>query len=108
MLFRSVQAILEAKRGVCGFVLDRVNVKGRIEELVGRGFDVALPTERLEPMRLPASIEESVTLAGRSVSLQVRPSGLTLGREMLWFGAGIDVSTARLPAPSAATHHHTP
>lgn len=95
----AVQSILDAKRGVCGFVLDRVNVKGRIEELVGHGFDVTLPTERLKPMRLPAGIEESVTLGGRRVSLQVRPGGLTLRPEMLWFGAGIQVTGPR-PSPA--------
>ena len=35
-----VQGILDSKGGVCGFVIDKVDIKGVLEGLLGKGFDV--------------------------------------------------------------------
>jgi len=48
-----VQGILDSKGGVCGFVIDKVDIKGVLEGLLGKGFDVRLPTEKLKPMAIP-------------------------------------------------------
>jgi hypothetical protein len=88
----AIQQILDEKRGTCGFVLDRVDVRGRVEELVGRGFRVTLPTEKLKPVRFPASVQRSVSVQGRQLALDVALGGLAITEEMLWLGAVVQVN----------------
>lgn len=88
----AIQQILDEKQGTCGFVLDRVDVRSRIEQIVGRGFYVTLPTEKLKPVRLPASVQQSVSVQGRPLDLAVSLGGLAITEDMLWLGAIVQVN----------------
>src|ERR1700752_193333 len=46
----AVQKVLDDQEGVCGFVVDNVDILGLVRDLVEKGFDVRLPTEKLKPM----------------------------------------------------------
>lgn len=89
-----VQKVLDDKRGVCGFVLDRVNIRESLEGLFARGFDVRLPIERVKPLALPVGIARTMEVRGTSVTMDVTGGGLTITDQMIWLGAN---ATLRLP-----------
>lgn len=89
-----VQKLLDDKRGVCGFVLDRVNIRESLEGLFARGFDVRLPIERVKPLALPVGIARTMDVRGIPVTMDVTDGGLTITDQMIWLGAN---ATLRLP-----------
>lgn len=89
-----VQKVLDDKRGVCGFVLDRVNIRESLEELFARGFDVRLPIEKVKPLALPVGIARTMDVRGTPVTMDVTDGGLTITDQMIWLGAN---ATLRLP-----------
>jgi hypothetical protein len=95
-----VQKVLDDKGGVCGFVLDRVNMRESLEGLFARGFDVRLPIERVKPLALPVGIAQTMTVRGTPVTIGVTDGGLTITNQMIWLGANVTVGLP--PAPVVA------
>jgi len=91
-----VQAVLDEKGGVCGFVLDRVDIPGSLEEFLAKGFEVRLPTEKLKPWTLPIGLASSLTIRETPVHVVVTDGGLTVTGDMIWLGANIDLDTGDL------------
>ncbi len=89
-----VQKVLDDKRGMCGFVLDRVNIRESLEGLFARGFDVRLPIERVKPLALPVGIATTMDVRGTPVTMDVTDGGLTITSRMIWLGAN---ATLRMP-----------
>ena len=94
--WEKVRAILESKGGVCGFVLDRVNIEGALQELLSQGFNVRLPTDRLQPIALPVGLTQTIDVDGAPLTLQVTATPPTITADMIWLGATIDVA---VPTP---------
>lgn len=88
----AAQKILDDKRGLCGFVLDRVDVLGPVKGLIDRGFDVRLPTERLRQLSMPVAINSDVDVRGRPVGLSVALDGLAITPHAIWLGAAVKVA----------------
>jgi hypothetical protein len=82
-----VQKVLDDKGGVCGFVLDRVNIRESLEGLFARGFNVRLPIERVKPMALPVGIAQTMAVHGTPVTMDVTDGNLTITDRMIWLGA---------------------
>ena len=89
--WQKVRAIIESKGGLCGFVLDKVDVPGLLAKLVGKGFNVRLPTEKIKPMAVPVGIEPTMTVRGEPVTLGITVSGLAITEHMIWLGVDVDV-----------------
>ncbi len=87
-----VKAIIESQGGLCGFVLDKVNIPGILEKLVGKGFNVRLPTEKIKPIAVPVGIEPKMTIQGREVTIGVENVDLAITEHVLWLGADVDVT----------------
>jgi len=68
----AVQKILDDKEGVCGYVVDKVNILKIVEGLINKGFNVRLPTEKIKPMAVPVGIEPSMKVQGRQVDLAIK------------------------------------
>jgi len=98
----SVQALLDEKGGVCGFVLDKVDIPKVIRENLGKGFTVRLPVEKLKPVAVPVGIEQQVAVAGRPLTLGVAVGGLAITEQTIWLGANVRVGAAA-PRPSPST-----
>jgi hypothetical protein len=96
----AVQKILDDKGGVCGFVLDKVNIAGVLEGLIGKGFDVRLPTEKIKPMAVPVGIAPAMTVRGEPLTITVKVGHLAITEHMIWLGA--DVGLGQAPSPPAA------
>ena len=100
--WEKVRAIIESKGGLCGFVVDKVNIPGILERLVGKGFNVRLPTEKIKPMAVPVGIEPRMTIQGRDITLGVKNVDLAITEHVIWLGADVDVTAeAAAPVPGA-------
>jgi hypothetical protein len=104
----AVQKILDDQTGLCGYVVDKVNVLKIVKGLIDRGFDIRLPTEKIKPMAIPVGIEPSMDVQGRKVDLGIKVGELAITEDMIWLGANVSVdvggagSAEPKPAPKAA------
>jgi hypothetical protein len=88
----TVKRISEEKEGLCGFVLDRVDIPGVVGGILAKGFDVKLPTEKLRPMAVPVSIQPTMTIRDKPITLDVEAGGLAITEKMIWLGANVAVT----------------
>jgi hypothetical protein len=100
--WQSVQQILDEKEGVCGYVVDKVNVRGILERLVNKGFNVRLPTEKIKPMAVPVGIEPTMQVRGQPVALGIKLGRLAITEQMIWLGANVSVATGAEAAAKIA------
>jgi hypothetical protein len=100
----AVQKILEDKEGLCGFVLGKVNIPGVLDGLIGKGFDVRLPTEKIQPMAVPVGIARTMTVRGEPLTIEVKVGNLAITEHMIWLGA--DVALAAAPGGAAGGRPH--
>jgi hypothetical protein len=103
----AAQKLLDDKKGVCGFVLDRVDVMGSVKRLIDKGFTIRLPTEKIKPLALPVGVNPSMIVRGQRVGMNINVSDLAITREMIWLGADVVVAigkeaAAKLPAARTA------
>jgi hypothetical protein len=101
----AVEKILADKEGICGYVVDKVNVLGIVQGLIERGFNVRLPTEKIKPMAIPVGIEPSMQVRGKQVELGIKVGELAITDKMIWLGAEIrvEVEGPLLPKPTEPT-----
>jgi len=100
----AVQAILDSKGGVCGVVVDKVNIRGVLEGLIGKGFNVRLPTEKIKPMAVPVGIAPTLKVRDETVRIEVKVSDLAITEHMIWLGADVklgDADAGAAPGPAA-------
>lgn len=91
----TVNAILEEKRGVCGFVLDQVDVPSILKRVTEeKGFNVKLPLNKLRPAIVPAGISDSVTVAGRTLAIQAETNTVRIDPDAIWYSAAVKLESA--------------
>lgn len=88
----AAKQILDDKTGVCGFVLDRVNVLGHVQRLIDRGFNVRLPTERIKPLAMPVGIHPTMEVRGQRVALAITVTDLAITKHVIWLGSEVSVA----------------
>ena len=91
----AVQQILDSKTGVCGFAVDKVNIRGVLEGLLGKGFGVRLPTEKIKPIAIPVGIAPTMTVRGEPVTIGVKVGHLAITEHMIWLGADVSIVEPR-------------
>jgi hypothetical protein len=91
----TVQRILDSKEGMCGFALGKVNIKGVLEALLDKGFDIRLPTEKIQPVAIPVGIASTMTVGDQPVGVEVKVGGLAITKQMIWLGADVTLTGAR-------------
>jgi hypothetical protein len=87
-----VQRILESKEGVCGFVVDKVNIPKILLALLDKGFNVRLPTEKMKPIAVPVGIQPTMEVKGRTVDLALQVGHLKITEHMIWLGGEVAVN----------------
>jgi hypothetical protein len=87
-----VQRILDSKEGVCGFVVDKVNIPKILLALLDKGFNVRLPTEKIKPIAVPVGIEPTMEVKGRTVNMALNVGHLEITEHMIWLGADVSVA----------------
>ena len=88
-----VQKTLDSKRGLCGFVIDRVNIPEALEGLLARGFHVRLPIEKVRPVAVPIGFAQTVMVRDTPVQIGVKADGLLITSDMIWLGADVTLAT---------------
>ena len=84
----AINAILEEKHGVCGWVLDKVDVPNILTNLAEeKGFSVKLPLDKLKPVLLPAGIQDSVTVGGKTLAISARTNTIRIDPDAIWYSA---------------------
>lgn len=94
----AVQKLLDEKEGVCGFLVDKIDITKVVRDALAKGFNVRLPTEKLKPVAVPVGIEPQVAVAGKTLAFAVELGGLAITEHALWIGANVTVTR---PAPAA-------
>jgi hypothetical protein len=93
-----VEEVAKSQRKGCEIALSKVDIKTKLGNVLGKGFNVKVPQKIFKPVRLPAGIRQSLELQGVELALQVKPTGATVARDRLWYGA--DLSLEMRPAAS--------
>jgi hypothetical protein len=97
----SVQKILDDQEGICGYVVDKVNILKIVQGLIDKGFNVRLPTEKIKPMAIPVGIEPSMNVKGRQVDLGIKVGELAITNDMIWLGAHVSVDVGEAGSAAA-------
>jgi len=100
----AARRVLDSKRsGVCGTVLDHVDVLGLVRRVVDRGFEVRLPTEKVRPVAVPVAVAPTVDMGGgRQVALAISLGGLTVTERALWLGVQVKLVPPSTPTVTPA------
>lgn len=116
----AIDSILAEKEGVCGWVLDKVNVKQILANLTQeKGFNVKLPLQKIKPVLLPAGIRDSVTVGGKALAIDARTNTIRIDPDAIWYSAKVrlesaepsdsaEVSSASLNAPERSSSSGSP
>jgi hypothetical protein len=92
-----VERIIEARGLRCRTALKLVDLRGTLERLLDKGFNVRVPQRILKPMRFPAALRQSVVLDGRGYDLAIAPRGLEVTPGLLWYAADVTATGAAVP-----------
>jgi hypothetical protein len=102
ILQSTVEDVKEDKSDLCGMAIKKLDVRAIVQKIIDKGFQVKLPARLFREITLPATVEQSVTVQGRTVSLDAYPIGLRVTERMLWYGVamGAVAEDAGAPGPS--------
>jgi hypothetical protein len=98
----TVEDIKEDKNGVCRMAIQKIDVRSLVQRIIDKGFDVKLPPKLFKPIALPASVEQTVDIRGRTVTLDARPLDLRVTPLMLWYGVAIGAAVEAPPGSGKA------
>lgn len=93
----ALDSLLATKRGLCAFAIGKARASERIQEIIGRGFNVRIPQRFFRPIQLPVAVQTSVPVADRNVALKVVPSGLSVTKAVVWMGANVSLAESITP-----------
>ena len=96
-----VDEVVKERRKGCEIALNKVDLKAKLGEILGRGFNVKIPQKIFKPIRLPAGISQSLEVQGIQLALQVKPTGVLVATERIWYGADVNFAAKRETAPKA-------
>jgi hypothetical protein len=98
-LASTVEDIKEDKKGVCRMAIKKIDVRSIVQKIIDKGFEVKLPSKLFRPISLPATVEQSVDIQGRTVKLDARPLGLRVTPFMLWYGVAMGAEAEARAGP---------
>ena len=102
-----VDDVIRDRSKGCEIALDAIDVREKLQEIIGRGFKVKVPQKIFKPIRLPAGVSQALRIQNVDVALRARPTGLLMAGDRLWYGADVSVSAKR-PGPRAGPGRETP
>jgi hypothetical protein len=94
----TINKILEEKHGVCGWVLDKVDVPSILKNVVeGKGFNVALPLSKVKAFAIPAGVSDSVTVNGRVLAVETKTNTVRIEPDVILYSADAALKSADAP-----------
>ncbi len=100
--WQAVEEVVKAQRAGCEKALEKIDIKEILGTIVGRGFNVKIPQKLIKPIRLPAGLKQSLEIQGIKLALQVKPTGLLVSDDRLWYGADIALEKTKAAAKPAS------
>src|SRR6185503_12498941 len=97
----AVDEVAAERGGACRYALEKVDIKKQLAKIVDRGFNIKVPKKLHKPIRLPAGISRSLRVQGVKLSLNVKPTGVLMSPERVWYGADLRIEDTS--ATSAGT-----
>jgi len=94
-----LDSLLTTKGGLCGVALGKARASERIQQLIGRGFNVKIPQRFFRPVELPIAFETALPIQDRSFALQVKPSALVTTPSFVWMGADVSLAPRAVSPP---------
>ena len=92
--WESIDKLVEERGFKCRTALKMVDIRGVLKEILDRGFDVKVPKKVIRPIRLPAGLQASVVLEGKTYDLFVMLQELRVVSSVLWYGADVSATVA--------------
>lgn len=100
----AIRAILDEKRGVCGWVLDKVDVPKLLTNLTEvKGFNVRLPVDKIRPFVVPAGVRDSVEVGDKILFVEGKTNLLRIDPDAVWYSAS--VSLRRVSGAEESARH---
>lgn len=90
-----VDEVAKKQRKGCEVALSKIDIKAKLAGILGRGFNVKIPQKILKPVKLPAGLSQSLELQGVTLALDVKPTGILVAADRLWYGADLTLATKR-------------
>ena len=104
--WKLVEEVVKDRPKGCEIALGKVDVKQKISGLLGKGFNVKIPQKIFKPIRLPAGISQSLEIQGVKLDLEVKPTGVLVAGDRIWYGADLKLQSRKpggpTPKPSSA------
>ena len=88
-----VDGVIKDRPKGCEIALGKVDVKAKLGEILGKGINVKIPQKIFKPVRLPAGVSQSLNVQGVQLALQVKPTGVVVAQDRLWYGADVSISS---------------
>jgi len=95
----AVDEVVKEQRAGCEKALDKVDIRAQLAKIVGRGFNVKIPPKILKPIRLPAGVSESLEIQGIRMDVRLKPAGVLVAGDRLWYGADLTLGRPAKAAP---------
>jgi hypothetical protein len=87
--WRVVEAVMADQRAGCRKALEKIDIKKILGKILGKGFNIKIPPKVLRPVRLPAGLQQSLSVQGVKLSLGVQTTDLLVADDRLWYGANV-------------------
>jgi hypothetical protein len=94
-----VEKVVEERNAVCRSALNKVDLREQLEKVLGKGFNVKIPSKIIKPIRLPGGLQKSLELQGVRFTFEAKPTGLSVTPDRLWYGADVRASGQRPRQP---------
>ena len=89
--WKVIDAVIRDRPRGCEIALDAMDVKARLDEIFGRGFNVRVPQRIFRPITLPAGVSRSFRVQDVELALRVKPTSVLVASDRLWYGADVAV-----------------
>jgi len=97
--WKAVDGVVAEQRAGCKLALEKIDIKEILGKILGRGFNVKLPKKLFKPIRLPAGVSQSLDLQGVTLDLTVKPTGMLVSDDRIWYGADLQAKHVAAPVP---------
>lgn len=97
--WKVVDGVVAEQRAGCRLALEKIDIKEILGKILGRGFNVKLPKKLFKPIRLPAGVSQSLDLQGVTLDLTVKPTGMLVSDDRIWYGADLQAKRVGAPVP---------
>jgi hypothetical protein len=98
--WKLVEEVVRDRPKGCEIALGKVDVKQKLSGLLGKGFNVKIPQKIFKPIRLPAGVSQSIEIQHVKVDLEVKPTGVLVAGDRIWYGADLTLRSQKPGAPA--------